>query len=70
MQCKWCGREMRKGYIQCIDGVYWEEKKRLVARLPVTATAIKLGTESQNPFAGSYAEAYRCPSCKKIVIDY
>lgn len=70
MQCKWCGQEMLKGYIQCIDGVYWDEKKRTVARGLVSPSAVKLGEDSPNPFTGGYVVAYRCPKCKKIVIDY
>lgn len=33
MKCPYCNEEMVKGYIQCIDGVDWTEKKQLVAAL-------------------------------------
>lgn len=34
MKCPYCNEEMKTGYIQCRDGVYWSEKKRMVSALP------------------------------------
>ncbi len=70
MKCPYCNAEMTLGYIQCIDGVYWSEKKRTAARLPpVNKYSIELAAGG-GPLSGSAVEAYRCAECRKIVIDY
>lgn len=70
MKCPYCNTEMTLGYIQCIDGVYWSEKKRTVSRLPpLNNCSLELATGG-GPLSGSAVEAYRCAECKKIVIDY
>lgn len=68
--CPYCGNEMELGYIQCRDGVAWAKKKRKVAALlGLDSSAIVLSSEG-GPFSGGVAEAYCCPKCKKIIIDY
>ena len=71
MLCPYCGGEMRQGVIQCRDGVYWCEKPRAVAALPLGGgKTIPLGTADVGPFKGSEAVAYCCEKCRKIVVDY
>lgn len=67
MKCPYCDMEMELGYIQCRDGVYWNDKKRIVAAIPPMG-GIKLSS-NETPF-GATASAYCCPKCKKIIIDY
>lgn len=33
MICPYCNKEMKKGYIQCRDGLHWTPKKQTVAAL-------------------------------------
>ena len=70
MICKICGKEMTKGYIQSRDGIFWDEKVRKVAALPLSKSAIRISGDSTGPFSGSSVEAYRCKECRIIVIEY
>lgn len=70
MKCPYCNEEMNLGYIQCRDGVYWSEKKRLVAAMPPVADGsvdLRAIEDGQYKY---YTVAYNCPECKKILIDY
>lgn len=70
MKCPYCNEEMESGYIQCRDGIYWSDKKRMVAPLPpMRGSSIDLRTICDGSYK-SYATAYNCPKCKKIIIDY
>lgn len=70
MKCPYCNSDMQEGYIQCRDGVYWSNKKRLISAIaPLNNESIKLAN-GEGPFAGSCVIAYNCSYCKKIMIDY
>lgn len=48
MICPYCSNEMRKGYIQCRDGVSWTPKKQWVSALSSFAKdAVALGTDDK-----------------------
>ncbi len=61
MICPYCRKEMEKGYIQSRDGLGWNHKKRFVQAFSGILPDQGLGVD---------VVAYRCTSCKKIVIDY
>lgn len=70
MKCPNCDKEMDEGYIQCRDVLYWSEKKRMVAALPlIKGKHIDLRMVRDGNYE-SYAMAYNCSVCKKIIIDY
>lgn len=70
MKCPYCNEEMMSGYIQCRDGVYWSDKKRMIATIPpINGNSIDLGTIIDGSYK-SYTTAYNCPKCNKIIIDY
>ena len=69
MRCPYCGKEMELGYIQCRDGVRWSKNKFFVAALSgicKSATSLKNGASDNS----SAVYAYKCSSCKKVIIDY
>lgn len=69
MKCPCCDKEMELGYIQCRDGVYWTPKKQFVAAL----SCFGKGSTSLANGAADNADAvyaYKCESCRKVVIDY
>lgn len=71
MICPYCGKVMKRGCIQCRDGVYWSEKERLIAALGIGGgQTIKLSGNSTGIFGGSVAEAFCCDECNKIIIEY
>lgn len=61
MKCPNCGNEMEKGYIQSRDGLGWNRRKRLLS---------SLSSIMADQYLGTVVPAYRCNSCRKIVIDY
>ena len=71
MKCPYCDKEMEKGYIQCRDGVYWAEKIRPVAAIPVfSGNMISLSSDEVEVFSGKAAVAYCCRECKKVIVDF
>lgn len=71
MKCPYCGKEMTLGYIQSRDGVYWTEKKRFIAALPLDGgKKLAVGREQSCGDTNGYVEAWNCWTCKKILIDY
>lgn len=69
MKCPYCNTEMELGYIQCRDSIYWSDKKRKVAAIPpMGGKKLKLSSNA-TPFETS-TNAYNCPICKKVIIDY
>ncbi len=61
MLCPYCKGEMEKGYLQSRDGLGWNHKKKWIAALS--------GMIADQPL-GTVVVAYRCASCKKLLIDY
>ncbi len=69
-KCPYCNNEMELGYIQCRDGVSWTKEKTPVAALSFLSSSAVILASGGGPLSGAVIEAYRCPSCKKIIIDY
>lgn len=70
MKCPYCGKEMEQGYIQCRDGVIWNNKTVPVAVLgSLSFSALRLG-EYRGPWGGHAVVAWNCTDCQKITIDY
>ncbi len=70
MICPYCNNEMRKGFVQCRDGVYWTPKKQWVSALASLASgAIPIGTDDKL-MPNSKAIAYNCENCKNVMIPY
>lgn len=61
MKCPYCSNEMDRGYLQSRDGIGWNENERLIPALSGVLAGQHLGMS---------VVAYRCKTCKKIVIDY
>ena len=72
MRCPYCSQEMKAGYIQCRDGLWWSEKVRPVAAVPPMSgnwKHIALDHGQSGPFRGNVAQAFFCEGCKKILLD-
>ena len=69
MNCPYCNKEMELGYIQCRDGVTWTPKKQLVAALSFLGKG-SISLENGAADNSSTVYAYKCGTCKKVVIDY
>lgn len=70
MKCPYCNEEMLTGYIQCRDGVSWNQKLQPIAALSSLTPHSTLLSQDRNLFAGAYVNAWNCLKCKKIIIDY
>lgn len=70
MKCPYCDTEMELRYIQCRDGVSWSKKKNPIAALSSLSSSSVILASGGGPFSGAAVEAYNCPKCKKIIIDY
>ena len=69
MKCPYCNKEMELGYIQCRDGVTWTPKKQLVAALSFLGKG-SISLENGAADNSRTVYAYKCGTCKKVVIDY
>lgn len=70
MKCPYCNSEMRKGYVQCRDGVYWTPKKQWIPAVASLATGAIIIAENEKLMPKSFATAYNCDNCKNIIIPY
>lgn len=69
MECPYCKKEMKYGVIESPQEINWKPiKAKLFSAARFHKDAIVLARQSL--LKGSCVEAYRCDSCKKIVIDY
>lgn len=67
MNCPCCGGELKKGFIQCRDGLYWTPKRQLVPALSVFgrgSVALKNGDGLSN----NAAHALHCIGCGMVLI--
>ena len=65
MQCPFCKKEMKKGYIKSSDyELKWFKKKSLINKLT------RFGGEILKLSNTQLFKANRCISCKKVIIDY
>ena len=70
MKCPYFGNDMTLGYIQGQGTLYWAKKQRAVPALPpLGCSYIKLSSDEGGLYENA-VEAYRCPECKKLIIDY
>ena len=67
MNCPYCNNEMELGYIQCRDGITWTPKKQLIAALSVFG---KDSMPLNNSNSHNTVYAYKCATCRKVIIDY
>ena len=65
MTCPYCGKEMRKGFLQAARCVFWGEKKHKLSFLPSREDV----EVAQGTVNGAFAEAYFCDSCGKVIVD-
>lgn len=68
-ECPYCGKEMERGFIQCRDGVYWTKKKQFIAALSSWGKGC-VSLANGAAISSSAVYAYKCDSCKKVIIDY
>ena len=61
MDCPYCNKEMKMGYIQSSNPLGWNSKKRIIWALSGILPDQELGRS---------IVAYKCGDCKKIIIDY
>ncbi len=64
--CPYCKEEMEYGLIEgegIVSGMKWVKKKRIMG-----IGGEKIGTSNVSGL--TYLEGYRCPNCKKMILDY
>lgn len=66
MLCPYCGKEMRKGYIQAASHIIFSEKKHLLKLYPSNAQDIQIAEQTLVPAAVS---AYYCTRCEMFIIN-
>lgn len=66
MKCPYCGREMEEGYLQSMKEVIYAKKPHKILSIP-RKDDIRLTT---NAIAPATCDAWRCASCRKVMIHY
>lgn len=70
MICPYCNKEMKKGFLQCRDGLHWTPKKQKIAALSgMGKGAVLIGNE-EGLVPNTTAVAYHCEECKFVLIPY
>ena len=67
MKCPYCGDEMIRGYLMSSLDITFAVDNPIKAFRIKKSDALELSTGSEGI---PHCEAYRCSSCKKILIDY
>ena len=73
MQCPYCGQEMTEGELMASrpDNLFWLPPR---TRFPVFLTRQEIEKRGGVCLSGelprSAAPAWRCPSCKKLILEY
>jgi hypothetical protein len=67
LQCPYCNKGMKKGYIQSARPIFWGEEKHKLSFKPEGDAEFSL---SKGILTGSVGEAYCCQICKRIVIEF
>ena len=74
MECPYCRKEMRKGYIHSRFPLYWTEKETepMLYTGPVKKMLglDKSLTRLENGDVSTTLIAYKCDDCKKVVVSY
>ncbi len=70
MNCPYCHKEMKLGYIQCRDGIYWTPKKQWLAALSGWGKGSIRLQNGASDVMQSAVYAYRCKECKTVIISY
>lgn len=66
MKCPYCNKDMKSGYVQAGQQVFFTEKKHTWSFwLNESDTSL-----SRNNMLMPTCTAYHCPDCKKVIIDY
>ena len=66
MKCPYCNEEMKSGYLQTANDLYWTEKPKKVFMFASLKDDFLIG---ETTFTGRVVEAQHCPNCKKVIID-
>lgn len=69
MQCPYCNKELKKGYIQSARPIFWGEEKHKMSFKPEGDAEFNL-SRGTGFFTGCVGEAYCCQKCKRIVIEF
>lgn len=67
MICPYCNNEMEKGYVQSNKEVYYTTNP---TKFPLAIPKAEDINLTKRIFAPVTIEAWNCPVCKKILIDY
>ena len=67
MNCPYCNKEMKSGFLKSSHLIYWGEDKTLAPFLNgIRLTKFNL----EGFFKGNFVESYYCSDCKKIIVSF
>lgn len=66
MKCPYCNEEMKRGYIQSASPIFWGEEKHKIFMVESREGEFRL---SEGVLKGSFAIAFHCKTCKKIIMN-
>lgn len=67
-KCPYCNRELKAGVIQSPQPLVWRKKRNMLGRFDLGEEGVLLSDRSE--WKGAAIQAYHCPVCQKILVDY
>lgn len=69
MNCPYCSKEMRKGFLNQSDAIYPIRWRPMPQEEPVLFYSNKDSIKLTAPFKSGRVIVHHCPACRKFVID-
>ena len=66
MNCPFCNKDMKKGFLKSSHYMHWGEEKSL-GFLPHDLKLTRFSLEAM--LKGNFVESYYCSECKKIIVS-
>ena len=67
MTCPCCGEELKRGFVQCRDGLHWTPKQQIVPALSALGKGARRLHNDDNLGAGTVHALY-CSACGMVFI--
>ena len=67
MNCPCCGGELKRGFVQCRDGLHWTPKQQIVPALSALGKGARKLHNDDNLRTGTVHALY-CPACGMVLI--
>lgn len=70
MNCPMCNSDMKAGYSSANTSLSWINKEKFESFMFKDEDLARSGLRNLFPWKGEYFQAFNCPECKVVLVDY